>query len=410
MKYGLIGEKLGHSFSKDIHALLGNDAYELMPMAREELDAFMKARDFCGINVTVPYKKAVIPYLDEISPEAAHIGAVNTIVHKNGKLYGYNTDLHGFESLCKTVGVDMAGKNVVIFGSGGTCLTSAEAARRAGAKNISVISRRGGDNYANLEKHADAEIVINTTPVGMFPNIFTAPASLDVFPKLAGVVDVVYNPLETALVRQARERGVPAANGLRMLVSQAVFADALFFGREPDEAVCEEIYRRIVSERRSIALTGMSGSGKTTLGVETAKLLDREFVDVDAYIVEHAGMSIPEIFKKYGEPHFRALEKETIKELAGKNGIVLATGGGTVMDEENYNALRKNCVIVLLKRDVHKLEISGRPMTPDRAALAALYEARRPLYEARCDECIVNEDTPAQASAKIKTLCEGFER
>ena len=409
-KYGLIGEKLGHSFSRDIHTLLGNDAYELMPMARGELDAFMKARDFCGINVTVPYKKAVIPYLDEISPEAERIGAVNTVVHKNGKLCGYNTDLHGFEYLCKTAGIDMAGKNVVIFGSGGTCLTSSEAARRAGAKSVSVISRRSGDNYTNLEKHADAEIVINTTPVGMFPDIFATPASLAIFPKLAGVADVVYNPLETVLVRQARERGVPAANGLRMLVSQAVFADALFFGREPDDAVCEEIYRKIVSERRSIALTGMSGSGKTTLGAETAKLLGREFADVDACIVEHAGMPIPEIFKRYGEPHFRALEKETIKELAGKNGIVIATGGGTVMDEENYNALRKNCMIVLLKRDIGKLEISGRPMTPDRAALAALYEKRRPFYEARCDACVANEGAPAQTAAKIKALWEDFER
>jgi len=410
MKYGLIGEKLGHSFSKDIHAQLGNDAYELMPMAREELDVFMRARDFCGINVTVPYKKAVIPYLDEISPEAAHVGAVNTIVHKNGKLYGYNTDLHGFESLCKAAGIDMAGKNVAIFGSGGTCLTCSEAVRRAGAKSVSVISRRGGDNYTNLEKHADAEIVINTTPVGMFPNIFAVPASLDAFPKLAGVADVVYNPLETELVRQARERGVPAANGLRMLVSQAVFSDALFFDKEADEAVCEKIYRKIVSERRSIALTGMSGSGKTTLGAETAKLLGRAFIDVDAYIAAHAGMPVPEIFKAYGEPHFRVLEKEAVKELSGKNGIVLATGGGTVMDEENYNALRKNCLIVLLKRDVDKLEISDRPMTPDRAALAALYEERRPLYEARCDVCVVNEDSPAQAAAKIKTLWEDFER
>lgn len=410
MKYGLIGGKLGHSFSKEIHSLLGNEEYELRPLAQEAFDTFMRARDFYGINVTVPYKKAVIPYLDEISPEAAHIGAVNTVVNRNGKLYGYNTDLHGFESLCRTAGIEMGGKKVVIFGSGGTCLTTSEAARRAGAREIAVISRRGESNYGNLEKHADADVVINTTPVGMFPDCFVSPAQLDGFQKLTGVADVIYNPLETELIRQARGRGIPCGNGLRMLVSQAVFADALFFGKELDETICEAIYRKIVSERRSIALTGMSGSGKTTLGGETARLLGREFVDVDALITERSGMPIPEIFQKYGESHFRQLEKQTVAELSAKTGIVIATGGGTVMDEENYNALRKNCMVVLLKRDVEKLEISGRPMTPDRAALAALYEKRRPFYEARCDACVVNDGTPGEAAAKIEKLWEAFER
>ena len=410
MKYGLIGGRLGHSFSKDIHALLGNDDYELKPLAPEELDAFMKARDFLGINVTVPYKKAVIPYLDEVSPEAARIGAVNTVVNKNGKLYGYNTDINGFETLCRCADIDMADKNVVVFGSGGTCLTVSEAARRAGARSVSVISRTGADNYANLERHADADVVINTTPVGMFPDCFAAPAPLDAFPKLAGVADVIYNPLETELVRQARQRGIRTANGLRMLVSQAVYADACFFDKTPDETVCETIYKKLLCERRALVLTGMSGSGKTTLGSETARLLGREFIDVDACIVEHAGMSIPDIFKKYGEAHFRALEKETTKTLSEKNGVVIATGGGTVMDEENYNALRKNGMIVLLKRGVDKLEIAGRPMTPDRAALAALYEKRRPVYEARCDAMVTNEETPAAAAAEILKLLEDFDR
>lgn len=410
MKYGLIGEKLGHSFSKDIHARLGNSEYELKPLTREELDVFMRARDFLGINVTVPYKKAVIPYLDEVSPEAARIGAVNTIVNRGGRLCGYNTDISGFEYLCRCAGIDMAGKNVVIFGSGGTCLTSSEAARRAGAKSVSVISRRGEDNYENLEKHADADVVINTTPVGMFPDCFASPALLDVFPKLSGVADVIYNPLETELVRLARQRGIPTANGLRMLVSQAMYADALFFGKSPDEAACERIYREIMRERRSVVLTGMSGSGKTTLGDETARLLGREFIDVDAYIVDHAGMPIPEIFKQFGEAHFRQIERQTTAELSARNGIVIATGGGTVMDEENYNALRKNGMIVLLKRNLEKLEISGRPMTPDRAALASLYEKRRPIYEARCDGSIVNEGTPAGAAAEIVKLLEDFDR
>ncbi|MGI5978154.1 MAG: shikimate kinase [Oscillospiraceae bacterium] len=410
MKYGLIGERLGHSFSKDIHALLGNDAYELKPMTREELDAFMKAKDFLGINVTVPYKQAVIPYLDEISPEAKRIGAVNTVVNRDGKLCGYNTDINGFAYLCRCAGIDMAGKKVVIFGSGGTCRTTSEVAHRAGAASISVISRRGADNYTNLEHHADADVVINTTPVGMFPDCFAAPAALDVFSKLSGVADVIYNPLETELVRQARQRGVPAANGLRMLVSQAVYADALFFNKEPDETACEEICRKLLRERRTLVLTGMSGSGKTTLGGETARRLGREFIDVDAYIVEHAGMSIPEIFKRYGEPHFRQLERDTTKTLSAKNGIVIATGGGTVMDEENYNALRKNGMIVLLKRGIEKLEIDGRPMTPDRATLVSLYEKRRPIYEARCDSCVVNDASLSEAAEKIIKLLEEFDR
>ena len=410
MEYGLIGERLGHSFSKDIHALLGNDKYGLKPLARGELDAFMRARDFRGINVTVPYKQAVLPYLDELSPEAARIGAVNTVVNRDGKLCGYNTDLNGFEYLCRAAGIDMAGKNVVVFGSGGTCLTVSEAARRAGAGSLAVISRHGADNYGNLARHADAEVAVNTTPVGMFPDCFAAPAPLDVFPHLTDVADVVYNPLETQLVFQARQRGLRAANGLRMLAAQAVYADALFFDREPDGTVCEAIYKKLLRGRRNVVLTGMSGSGKTTVGAETARLLGRRFVDADAVIAENAGMSIPALFEKHGEARFRALERETVRALSAETGLVVATGGGAVMDGENYAALRKNGMLVLLKRGVEKLEISGRPMTPDRAALAALYEKRRPVYEARCDAAVENEGTPEETARKIVKLLEEFDR
>lgn len=410
MKYGLIGEKLSHSFSKEVHARLGNSDYVLRPVAREELDAFMRARDFCGINVTVPYKTAVIPYLDELSPEAARIGAVNTVVRHGGHLCGYNTDIDGFAYLCRRAGIALAGKNLVIFGSGGTCRTVMEAARRAKAGSVSIISRRGKDNYGNLAKHADADVLVNTTPVGMFPDCFSAPAPLDAFPRLSGVLDVIYNPLETELVRLARQRGVPAANGLSMLVSQAAYADALFFGREPDEAACGRICRELLRERSNVVLCGMSGSGKTTVGEETARLLGRPFIDEDAVIAARAAMSIPEIFERFGEAHFRRLERQVTAELAAQNGIVLATGGGTVMEEENYNALRKNGIIVLLERAVEELSISGRPMTPDRAALAALYEKRRPVYAARCDACVANTGTPAETAAEIIRLLEGFSR
>lgn len=410
MRYGLIGEKLGHSFSKDIHTLLGNGEYELMPLAREELDAFLKARDFCGVNVTVPYKKAVIPYLDELSPEAAHIGAVNTIVNRNGRLCGYNTDLFGFAYLCRAAGVDMTGKKVLVFGSGGTCLTVSEAARQAGAASITVISRRGEDNYENLSRHADAEILVNTTPVGMFPDLDGCAADPARFPKLAGAADVVYNPLETEFIRRAREQGVPAANGLRMLVAQAVRADALFFAKEPDDGVCETIFQKIAAQRRSIVLIGMSGCGKTTVGTALAALLDRELADTDALIEAKSGMRVPEIFAKQGEAAFRALERETVRELSGRNGLVIATGGGAAMDEENVRALRKNGFLVFLKRKLPELAIADRPKTPDRAALAALWERREPVYAACCDAAVENEDAPERTAREIIRLSEGFAR
>lgn len=410
MRYGLLGEKLGHSFSKDVHALLGNSEYQLCPLSRDELDAFLRARDFCGVNVTVPYKKTVLPYLDELSPEAARIGAVNTIVNRNGRLCGYNTDLFGFESLCRAAGIELAGRKVVLFGSGGTSLTVTEAARRAGARSVTVVSRRGEDNYENLSRHLDAEILVNTTPVGMFPELDGCVADPARFPKLAGAADVVYNPLETEFIRRARERGVPAANGLRMLVAQAVWADALFFDREPDENVCESVFRRLAARRRNVVLTGMSGCGKSTVGAALAALLDRPLADTDALVEQRCGLRVPEIFAQRGEDAFRALERETVRELAGRNGLVIATGGGVPMDEENYRALRKNGMLVLLKRGVGELEIAGRPKTPDRAALASLWERRRPVYEARCDAAVENEGAPDETARKIVKLLEEFER
>ena len=406
MRCGLLGEKLGHSFSKEIHEKLGRYTYEMFEMPPEKLDGFLTARDFDGINVTIPYKRSVIPYLDGMSPRAEAIGAVNTVVNRDGKLWGDNTDFGGLEALIRRMGADLRGKTVLIAGTGGTSRTAQAVARALGAAQTVCLSRSGRGGALTYEqayeRHADAQFLINTTPAGMFPDVDGVSADVRRLPGLEGVADVVYNPLTTRLVRESRARGIPAENGLYMLTAQAVLAAEAFTGAEFGPERTEQIYRALLFEKRSIVLTGMPGSGKSTLGALLAARLQRPLYDTDAEIVKRAGMPITEIFRAYGETYFRNLETDVIRELTLRGGAVIATGGGAVLRQENVDALKQNGAIVFLDRDPETLvPTADRPLADDRAKLRALYTARHPIYTAAADLSIAVHGTPEDTAERI---------
>lgn len=402
MKYGLIGEKLGHSFSKDIHERLGYD-YELCEISPDKLESFMLARDFSGINVTIPYKREVIPYLDWIDEPARHIGAVNTVVNRDGKLYGYNTDFYGMKELFAHAGIDPEGRKAAILGSGGTSRTAKALLSSLGAKEINVISRSRGITYDELyAKHSDTEIIVNTTPVGMFPDIFASPIDLTEFKGLVGVIDAVYNPLNTELVCKAKKCGINAESGLYMLVAQAIYASELFLDIKYPSYMLDVIYEGIKAEKENLVLIGMPSSGKTTVGRLLAERLGSEFVDTDELIIERIKMPIKDFFSAYGEEKFRLVESEVINSLAGRNGLVIATGGGAVLREENISALKYNGKIIFLDRSLDKLVTTdSRPLSSDRASLERLYSLRYPIYHSVSDLQIPGDGTPIEVANNI---------
>ena len=392
MEYGLIGAKLGHSYSPFIHARLGDYDYRLVEMTEAEFFARMDSRDFKGLNVTIPYKVTALEHCDALSDTAREIGCVNTlVVRPDGTLYGHNTDIGGFIALAARAGVEIGGRKCAILGSGGTSRTARAACRRLGAREIVVVSRAGPVDYQALYRdHADAEVLINTTPVGMYPNTGHAAADIARLPALTGVLDVVYNPDKTALILDAEARGLPCAGGLYMLVGQAREAAELFTGRAIDESVSESIYRALRSGMLNAVLTGMPGSGKSAVGRALAKALGRVFVDCDAEIERRAGMTIPEIFAREGEPAFRAREAEVIADVCRERSRVIATGGGAVLRQDNVRAMRQNGVVLLLERPLEALATEGRPLSTGRAALEAMRRAREPLYRAAADGIIDN--------------------
>jgi len=405
MKYGLIGEKLGHSFSREIHEKLGRYDYELREIGKEDLAAFMAARDFAGINVTIPYKTAVIPYLDELSALAKEVGAVNTIVNRDGRLSGDNTDVWGMLSLIRRLRPDLTGATVLILGTGGTSLSAIAAARSLGAGRIVRVSRTGRDGAVTYEEayrdFRGADFLINTTPVGMFPHAGETPIDLSRFPRLSGVADAIYNPLSTKLLLDARARGVPAENGLYMLVAQAMRSAELFTGEPVDESETERIWRELLREKRNVVLIGMPGSGKSTVGRLLADKLRRPFVDTDDLIVARAKAPITEIFAARGEVAFRDLETAVISDASQKGGCVIATGGGAILREENLAALRQNGVLVFLDRPLEALvPTSDRPLANESEKIRALYETREPLYRRAAALTVPVADTP-EAVAEI---------
>ena len=401
MEYGLLGERLGHSFSPQIHRDLAGYDYQLLPTPPEAVEDLFARRAFQGLNVTIPYKRTVMPLCDEIDPRAAAIGAVNTVVNQNGRLTGYNTDIDGFLYMARRAGVDMAGKKVVILGSGGTSRTARAAAGELGAREIVTVSRRGEDNYQNLSRHADAQVLVNTTPVGMYPNWGQSPVSLESFPALEGVLDVVYNPLRTALLLQAEERGLPRSCGLPMLVAQAKRAAELFTGQNIGDSRTEAVLHGLRRQLTSIVLIGMPGCGKTTVGRALAEKLGRTFVDLDEEIVRRAGMPIPEIFAREGEAGFRERESALVREFGERTGLVVSTGGGVVTRRENYIPLKQNGLLLHLRRDPAALPTDGRPLS-QATAPEELWRRRAPLYAAFADGEIDNNGTLAGTLEQIE--------
>ncbi|QTE72017.1 hypothetical protein JRC49_04110 [Clostridiales bacterium FE2011] len=404
--YGCIGEHLPHSFSREIHGEIGSYAYELKELTPEELPGFMTSRGFMGINVTIPYKQAVIPFLDEIDETARAIGAVNTVVNRDGKLYGYNTDLYGLTRLIRRIGLDLSGKKVLVLGTGGTSRTASYAAEKLGARvvyRVSRTSREGSLSYEDvLRDHTDAQIILNTTPCGMFPRPAEQPLSLESFTRLEGVADAIYNPLRSRLVLDARFRGIPAEGGLYMLVAQAVRASELFLNMSYPDDLTDQIYDRILRRKENLVLIGMPGSGKSAVGKILTKTTGKPLADTDQLIVEKAGKSIPEIFREDGEPAFRDLESEIIRELSLQGGQVISTGGGAVLRPENVTLLRQNGRLFWLDRAPDSLvPTDDRPLADTAAKMKQLYQEREPVYRASADMIIPVFGTPEDTASLI---------
>lgn len=400
MQFGLIGEKLGHSYSKEIHNLIADYGYELREVKREELGAFMTERAFSGINVTIPYKKSVMDYLDVISDDAKKIGAVNTVVNRDGKLYGYNTDFYGLKALLIHNGVSVRNKKVLILGSGGTSDTAYNVVTGLNAKEAIKVSRTKKDGFVTYDEaarlHSDADVIINATPVGMYPDDDGVPVNIGLFPSLSAVIDAIYHPLRTNLVSDAENRGIKACGGLYMLVAQAVYAAALFENKKPDENLIDDVYWKILNDKRNIVLIGMPSSGKTTIGKALAARMGKRFADTDELIVGTTGKSIPEIFEEEGEKVFREIEKKVICDIAVNDGTVIATGGGVILDEKNVLALKRNGVIVYLDRKIDNLiATDSRPLSSNVDDLKKLYDKRKPLYEKYAEITIDDNDDVA---------------
>lgn len=377
--YGLLGEHLPHSFSPQIHMSLGNKDYHLFEIAPENLEEFLRSKNFKGINVTIPYKKAVIPYLDVISPEAMKIGAVNTITVRDGKLYGDNTDYFGFKYMVEKSRIDISGKKALVLGSGGASATVQAVLRDMGADEVKVVSRNGEINYTNVYSQKDAEIIVNTTPVGMYPDNMNSPVNIMEFPNLKGVFDIVYNPLRTRLVMDAQDMDILAVSGLSMLVAQAKKSHEIFFNTKVDDTVCEEITKILFKQMCNIVLIGMAGCGKSTIGKILSEKLEKDFIDTDEMIENAEDDAIPNIIEKYGEDYFRSAESIAVKLAGRERSCVIATGGGVVMRSENYFPLKQNGIIVFINRDAEKLPTDNRPLS-QRHGVKELYKKRLPLY------------------------------
>ena len=394
MQYGCIAKKLGHSFSAEIHERIGGYDYRLCEVPEDGLDLFMRSRDFLGINVTIPYKKDVIPYLYEMNDVARRIGSVNTVVNRGSRLYGYNTDYFGMISLCEHAGISLDGKKVLVLGTGGTSVTAQVVAKDLGAREVIVVSRHSGSgavDYGEAKNlHGDAEIIINTTPVGMYPDNYAAPAiDISAFPKLEGVLDAVFNPLRTNLVLEAKSRGIKAEGGLWMLVAQAVYASEIFRDVSIPKSEIGRIFGEILNMKENVVLTGMPASGKTSAGRFAAQKLGREFVDTDDEIVRRTGKEITDIFAESGEKGFRDIETEVIFDICRRSGIVISTGGGAILRDENISAMRQNCKVFFIDRDPDRLTpTSDRPTASSKEDILKRYSERHERYFSTADEVI----------------------
>ncbi len=408
MEYGLIGEKLGHSFSKMIHEKLANYTYDLHPLPKSELNNFFEKKEFRAINVTIPYKIDVMPYLYHIDDKAKAVGSVNTIVNQNGKLFGYNTDFDGFLNLLNKNHIDVKNKKVLVLGKGGASKAIIAVLNYLQAKEIITVYYKDSPNTVTYEVcqklHNDADVIINTTPVGMYPNIDDCPINLEHYTKCKAVVDIIYNPIKTKLILEAQKRNMIAVGGLEMLIAQAKYAVEIFLNTSIPEHRIDDIYKELLFEKKNVVLIGMPSCGKTTIGIELAKLLQKDFVDIDAEIVSKIGMPISDYFEKYGECAFRDMEQEVIKEYSVKNNFVISTGGGCIKRKQNMMYLYMNGAILFIQRDLSKLVVGeGRPLSSSIEALEKMYQERLPLYTLYAQKFIENNTTTEYAVNQSKT-------
>ena len=412
MEYGLIGEKLGHSFSREVHGALADYLYELKEIPREGLADFIAERDFKAVNVTIPFKEAVIPYLDFIDGTAKEIGAVNVLVNRDGKLFGYNTDFYGMQALIEHMELELREKKVAILGTGGTSKTASAVARSLGAREIYRVSRTAKDgaiSYGELyEKHTDTDVIINTTPVGMSPNISGLSLDIDKFNNLSGVIDAIYNPIRTPLVLSAKSRGIKAEGGFYMLVGQAVRAAEIFLGTKFPSGTIDRICRETLKKKENIVLIGMPSSGKSTVGKLIAEAMGRQLIDTDELIKENSGRQIPEIFSELGERAFRDMESEAVLEAAVKSSVVIATGGGAVLRDENVRYLRENGRIFFIDRPLSALTpTDDRPLSQSREDIERRYKERYGIYTSVCDQRI---DASSDAIGVAERVMEIFKK
>ena len=400
MRCGLLGRKLGHSYSPMLHALLGDYEYLLYEREPDQVGDFLLHGDWDALNVTIPYKKTVVPYMSELSEAAAALQSVNTILRRaDGSLYGDNTDVYGFSYMLRRSGARPDGKKALVLGSGGASVTVCQVLRKLGAQVV-VVSRSGEDNYENLSRHRDARLIVNATPVGMYPQNGSAPLSLRGFPACESVLDLIYNPDRTALLLEAEELGIPHANGLSMLAAQAKRGSELFTGRTLDDGEIERAISALQRSLQNIVLIGMPGCGKSTVARRLSEALNRPVYETDRMIEERAGMSIPKIFETQGEDAFRALETEVLRDVGKLSGAILSTGGGCVTRAENYAPLHQNGRIVWLRRPLAALPTEGRPLSQKHSP-EQLYEARRALYERFADVQVENDRAVEETVRKV---------
>ncbi len=402
MKYGLIGEHLGHSYSKIIHETWGGYPYTLMEMDRAQLDVFLKERNFSAVNVTIPYKQTVIPYLDQLEPAAEKIKAVNTIIQHEGRLIGANTDYDGFIQMLIMNQIEVTGKKVLVLGNGGAAQAVCAALGDLQAGSIIKVKRNPSAETILYETcyrdHSDAQVIVNTSPVGMFPDIQNCPIDLDRFDRLESVADVIYNPLKTQLLIAAEEKGCQIASGMGMLVAQAAKAMEYFIHRSVKEEEIRHMTEQLIQQKQNLALIGMPGSGKTTISRRLAKECGMEWVELDDWIVERIGMPIREFFVQYGEEKFRDIETAVVWEAAKKTHCILSCGGGIIKRKENIRALKANSRILFLDRPTEKLAVSAsRPLSPDREHVRKLYEERIAAYRQYSDGIVKNDGSLSEA-------------
>lgn len=403
-RFGLLGEKLGHSYSPYIHTHFGLPSYDLFEVKKEDVESFVRSSFWQGLNVTVPYKKEVFKFCDSLSETAKATGSVNTLVRRpNGEIFGDNTDVYGFYKTVELSGVDIAGKKAVILGSGGASSAVKAALERFFPSEIITVSRNGDNNYDNISKHADAAIVVNATPVGMYPNVGVSPVDVDVFESLEAVYDVIYNPADTKLMLDAKKKGIKTFGGLSMLCFQAQGSFKYFGNKEVLDRDVLSLEKKLKGEMKNIVLIGMPSSGKSTVAKLLGEKLNREVIDTDEQIVLKSGTDIPSIFSAYGEKHFRKIESEVLSEVGKLSGKIISTGGGIVTVSENFASIKQNGTVFWLKRDLNLLETDGRPISQSRN-LEELFSERSPLYEAFCDFTVDNNGTPEHTADTIIDL------